>query len=85
MAALPGKPANLPSPSPTNSFWLRSPSPFLLHHRSTPELPLAADVVIVGSGITGAFCARYLAESAELKVVMVEAREACWGATGRVR
>jgi hypothetical protein len=78
------KPANLPSSNSTNSFWHRSPSPFLLHHRTTPELPLFADVVIVGSGATGAFCARYLAESAGLSVVMVEAREACWGATGRV-
>ncbi|KAI9867727.1 MAG: hypothetical protein M1813_008527 [Trichoglossum hirsutum] len=77
------KPANLPSSNSTNSFWHRSPSPFLLHHRTTPELPLFADVVIVGSGATGAFCARYLAESAGLSVVMVEAREACWGATGR--
>ena len=84
MAALPSRPAGLPSPNPTRSFWHRSPSPFLLHHRSTPELPPAADVVIVGSGITGAFCAKYLAESAGLKVVMVDAREACWGATGRV-
>ncbi|KAI9776646.1 MAG: hypothetical protein M1839_009452 [Geoglossum umbratile] len=83
MATLPNTPANLPSPNPTNSFWLRSPSSFLLHHRSTPDLPLSADVVIVGSGITGAFCARHLAESAGLSVVMVEAREACWGATGR--
>ncbi|KAH0545364.1 hypothetical protein FGG08_000505 [Glutinoglossum americanum] len=83
LPSIPNKPANLPSPNSTNSFWHRSPSSFLLHHRSTPELPSSADVVIVGSGITGAFCAKYLAQSANLNVVMVEAREACWGATGR--
>jgi glycine/D-amino acid oxidase-like deaminating enzyme len=42
-----------------------------------------ADVVIVGSGITGAFAARELVKGGR-KVVMLEAREACWGATGRV-
>lgn len=51
------------------------------------ELPSEADVVIVGSGITGASAARFLAEderARDLSVVMLDAREACWGATGRV-
>lgn len=77
----------LPSPNPTNSFWLSSPSPFLLRHRTTPSLPPDADIVIIGSGITGASVARYLVEDGRAKglsVVMVEAREAGWGATGRV-
>jgi len=59
-----------------------------LGHRTTTELPAHADVVIVGSGITGTSAARDLAEDArakDLQVVMLEAREACWGATGRVR
>ena len=29
-------------------------------HRTTEELPAVADVVVVGSGITGAFAARSL-------------------------
>lgn len=83
----PGR-ANLPSPKSTASFWHSEPSRFLLGHRTTPELPTSADVVIVGSGITGASAARFLAEderSKDLHILMLEAREACWGATGRVR
>lgn len=53
-------------------------------------------MVIVGSGISGAFAARALAQARDRDrdqqeegfgldtVLMLEAREACWGATGRV-
>lgn len=78
--------AGLPTEKSTASFWHSEPSQFLLGHRTTPELPTEADVVIVGSGITGASAARFLSEDERakgLKVVMLEAREACWGATGR--
>ncbi|GAB1313869.1 hypothetical protein MFIFM68171_04079 [Madurella fahalii] len=77
--------AGLPSANPTASYWLRDPSPTLLGHRSTADLPDTADVVIVGSGITGAFAARFLKEGGGQgkSVVMLEAREACSGATGR--
>ncbi|KAL8782979.1 MAG: hypothetical protein Q9195_009522, partial [Heterodermia aff. obscurata] len=78
--------ADLPSEKSTASFWHSEPSEFLLGHRTTPELPPFADIVIVGSGITGASAARFLAEDArakDLSIVMLEAREACWGATGR--
>ncbi|MCJ1385593.1 hypothetical protein MMC17_008716 [Xylographa soralifera] len=74
---------HLPSPHPTFSFWHNDPSPFLLHHRTTSKLPKVADVVIIGSGISGAFAAKKLLEKSELNVTMLEAREACWGATGR--
>ncbi len=80
--------AKLPSKDSTASFWHREPSKILLGHRTTKELPTHADIVIVGSGITGASAARFLAEdprAKDLHVVMLEAREACWGATGRVR
>lgn len=80
------KPAGLPCPNSSGSFWHSEPSPFLLKHRTSSNLPTTADVVIIGSGITGASAARFLAEdprAASLKVVMLEAREACWGATGR--
>lgn len=103
-------PAGLPSRDPTQSYWLRDPSPALLGHRGTPDLPETADVVVVGSGITGAFAARFLMEGLQRegqgqgqgqdqgvgvggggeggttgkRVVMLEAREACSGATGRV-
>ena len=79
--------ASLPTTESTSSFWHSEPSDFLLGHRTTPHLPSEADVVIVGSGITGASAARYLAEDERAKglsVVMLDAREACWCATGRV-
>ncbi|KAF2104479.1 FAD dependent oxidoreductase-like protein [Rhizodiscina lignyota] len=80
------KPAGLPVPNSSKSFWHTEPSEFLLGHRTTNELPEYADVVIIGSGITGTSAARFLSEDdkgKKLKVLMLEAREACWGATGR--
>ncbi|KAL7801282.1 FAD dependent oxidoreductase domain-containing protein [Trichoderma aethiopicum] len=74
--------SGLPTPRSTRSYWHRDPSYVLLGRRSTPELPATADVVVVGSGITGAFAARELVAGGR-GVVMLEAREACWGATGR--
>ncbi|KAI0506442.1 FAD dependent oxidoreductase [Xylaria bambusicola] len=77
-------PAGLPVDNPSKSYWLSEPSEILLGHRTTKDLPQAADVVIVGSGITGAFAAHCVKEKApNLNVVMLEAREACSGATGR--
>lgn len=79
--------ADLPSERSTRSYWHRQPSTVLLGHRTTTTLPTTADVVVVGSGITGAFAARFLKESDGgdgTDVLMLEAREACWGATGRV-
>ncbi|KAK8062581.1 hypothetical protein PG997_014678 [Apiospora hydei] len=56
--------------------------------RTTPNLPESADVVIIGSGITGAAIAWNLLENASddnapRSIVMLEARQACSGATGR--
>lgn len=80
-----GQPSGLPVENPTDSYWHKEPSEKLLGHRTTDELPRSADVVIVGSGITGAFAAHFLKEKRpDLNVLMLEAREACWGATGRV-
>jgi hypothetical protein len=79
--------ATLPTPNSTKSFWHSEPSTVLLGHRTTPSLPTRADVVIIGSGISGASAAFHLREEyhcQNLNVVMLEAREACWGATGRV-
>lgn len=79
--------SGLPTPNSSASFWHSQPSDILTGHHTTEQLPKFTDVVIVGSGISGAFAARYLAEDGDgkdLDVVMLEAREACWGATGRV-
>ncbi|KAI5362567.1 Putative FAD dependent oxidoreductase, FAD/NAD(P)-binding domain superfamily [Septoria linicola] len=83
-----GKPADLPSVESSKSFWHSEPSSLLLGHRSTRDLPPTADVVVIGSGITGTSIAYHLLNDGDSNakkpnVVMLEAREACWGATGR--
>lgn len=77
--------AGLPVENPSKAYWHKEPSETLLGHRTTADLPHYADVVIVGSGITGAIAAHALKEKKPgLNIVMLDAREACWGATGRV-
>lgn len=79
--------ASLPTANSTKSFWHSDPSKILIGHRTTGSLPTEADVVIIGSGISGASAAHFLRQDdrgKDLNVVMLEAREACWGATGRV-
>lgn len=78
--------SGLPSTKPTISPWLLEPSSKLLGFTSTKELPKHADIVVVGSGITGAFAAHFLKEgwAKDLSVVMLDAREACWGSSGQV-
>jgi len=74
----------LPVPHPTRSFWHTThPNP-LVHHRTTTDLPTRASVIIIGSGITGVFAARELIASGVTEVVVLEARDICSGATGRV-
>ncbi len=85
--AMPTMSPGFPSANPSKSFWHSEPSHHLLRHRSTDLLPETADVVVIGSGITGASVAWHLLNAHEnrkgMNVVMLEAREACWGATGR--
>jgi hypothetical protein len=57
--------AGLPTPESSASFWHSEPSDFLLGHRTSNDLPREADVVIVGSGITGVSAARFLIEGFE--------------------
>lgn len=71
----------LPVPGPTRSFWMDVESP--ISSRLPEILPEHSDVVVIGSGITGTAAARTLLGQAPLKVVMLEARDACSGATGR--
>ncbi|KAL2162269.1 hypothetical protein VTH06DRAFT_7182 [Thermothelomyces fergusii] len=76
-------PVSLPGDNPTVSYWQDPPDP-LADHRTTADLPPTADTVIVGSGITGAAVAWNLLQSPNPgTVVMLEARQACSGATGR--
>lgn len=77
----------VPSPSTTRSHWQNSiPESARLLHTSDTPLPDHADIVIIGSGLTGALIARALLEhpnAADSKVVIVEARDVCSGATSR--
>lgn len=76
-------PPGLPRHNPTLSYW-QDPPASIYNHRTSPELPREADFVIVGSGITGATAAHALLhQDPSLSVVMLEARSACSGATGR--
>ncbi|KAI0344212.1 FAD dependent oxidoreductase [Trametopsis cervina] len=71
----------LPVPNPTLPFWTIPKSTISSEGK---QLPKHADVVIIGSGITGASVAYYtLLRNSGLKVVVLEAREVCSGATGR--
>lgn len=75
----------------TSSFWTQTPHAQFAQ-RSMQPLASSADVVIIGSGITGASIARTLLQnraksaasaSSHPAVVMLEARDICSGATGR--
>ncbi|KAG1720741.1 hypothetical protein EDB19DRAFT_1775556 [Suillus lakei] len=75
----------LPLPNPSRSFWSYPPSPIATH---VSQLPTHADFVVIGSGITGTSVVRRLLDSSradghDVQVLMLEARDACSGATGR--
>lgn len=73
-----------PVPGSTKSFW-RTELHELDSHRSTPELPAESDIVIIGAGFAGAALAHYIYADnpSPPSVVILEAREACSGATAR--
>jgi hypothetical protein len=81
-----------PGPFPTAhsmpSYWRSNSNP-IDSHRSSETLPSEADIVIVGAGYSGAAIAHHLIEGSERQgrplpsIVILEAREACSGATGR--
>lgn len=76
-------PVQLPVPNPTPSYW-HEPKAAIANYRSADSLPSSADYVIIGSGISGTMVAWNLLEKGvKGKIVMLEAREACGGATGR--
>ena len=77
-------PVGLPHVRPTTSYW-QDPPARVADLRTTVELPSRADYVVVGSGITGARIAYNIIErEPDAKVVLLEARQACSGATGPV-
>lgn len=78
-----GKSIEFPKLFPTHSHWIQAFRHRLDHFVSSNDLPSEADVVIIGSGLTGCSAAFHiLQKNPELKVVLVEARAFCSGATG---
>ncbi|OXG42291.1 FAD dependent oxidoreductase superfamily [Cryptococcus neoformans Bt120] len=77
----------LPIDNPTKSFWIEGAESPYRNHRSTPELPSEVDVVIVGSGYTGATMAYWIHKFTQNgqtpNMLVLEARDICGGATGR--
>lgn len=73
-----------PVPNSTVSFWRAQPDE-LDDHRSTESLPSECDIVIIGAGYAGASVAYHLLKDNPTppSIVMLEARQACSGATGR--
>ncbi|KAJ7126192.1 FAD dependent oxidoreductase [Mycena epipterygia] len=76
----------LPAARPCLSIWQRSTRHnVLLNEGATTKLPLSADAIVIGSGMSGALTAFELLSSPNgpKNVIILEAREACSGATGR--
>ncbi|CAK3862226.1 related to oxidoreductase [Lecanosticta acicola] len=77
----------VPVPDSTLPFW-RTDLDELDTHRSTEQLPTEADIVVIGAGYAGASIVHHLLEKARSSpkkpsIAILEAREACSGATGR--
>lgn len=76
-------PVFLPRANPTISYWQDPPSS-IADLRSTPSLPSTSSYMIIGSGISGTYIAYILlTREPNADVVLLEARQACSGATGR--
>ncbi|OZJ04409.1 hypothetical protein BZG36_02919 [Bifiguratus adelaidae] len=73
--------ACFPVAHPLPSLWLEG-NPFE-DYRSTPELPTHADIVVVGTGLSGSSTVLELSKTPNLSVLVLEARGASSGATGR--
>ena len=78
-------PPGFPHPYPTKSYW-QLPPHAIANHRTSPQLPTSTtfDYVIVGSGVSGAAVAyKLLSRNPKLSILMLEARTAASGASGR--
>ncbi|KAH3663399.1 hypothetical protein OGAPHI_005389 [Ogataea philodendri] len=77
--------SSFPSEKTTLSYWMGEADRPLAKHRSTEELPEEVDILIIGSGLSGAGAAfNLLVEyGTDKSVMLLEARDVCSGATGR--
>lgn len=85
-AATQGVETGLPVKESTLPFW-RTQLHELDSHRSTENLPLECDLIVIGAGYAGVSTLYHLLNSGDApdpsSIVMLEAREACSGASGR--
>ncbi|KAL2882583.1 hypothetical protein SGCOL_001785 [Colletotrichum sp. CLE4] len=81
-----GQDPGLPVANSTISYWQLPPLKGVADHQSE-HLPKDVDVVIIGSGMSGTSVAWHLLKennsTTPLRVAMIEARQACSGASGR--
>lgn len=79
-------PATVPLSNGTTSFWRTKPDE-LDNHRSSDALPKSCDVVVIGAGYAGASVVHHILKQSRRdsapSMVILEARQACSGATGR--
>lgn len=74
-----------PVPNSTLPFWRAGDLHEIDSHR-TADFPTEADVLIIGAGYAGVSLAYHILQKdarRRLRVVVLEAREVCSGATGR--
>jgi glycine/D-amino acid oxidase-like deaminating enzyme len=62
-------------------FWLRGPHP-LANYQTSAQLPAAADVVVIGAGLTGAATAYHL-RNAGLRILVLDQGDPAGEASGR--
>ncbi|ETS81355.1 hypothetical protein PFICI_06357 [Pestalotiopsis fici W106-1] len=78
----------VPVQNPTVSFWRTMVHP-IDDQRTTSKLPDTVDVIVIGAGYAGISVMHHMLELAQNKdipmpsILLLEAREACSGATGR--
>lgn len=77
-----------PVPNPSKSYWQEYPPFPNLVDAQSPDLPTTTDIVIIGSGMSGASVAYTILNQSHLRaaspgIVVLEARDLCSGATGR--
>ena len=76
--------SSYPNPNSTLSFWRTQPHE-LDNYRSSEDLPTECDLVIIGAGYAGIATAYHLYDDnpSPPSTVLLEARQACSGATAR--